>query len=468
MGERGRVGKAMTRIRIKVLGPVQLEVDGVPVRLTPLTTRLLVRLVAAEGEAVPVRQLRRDVWGLADEPRHLAQRGRNEVQKRVLELRRALDPRQDGTAARVLRTEQQVTVGGPETAYRLVPAPGEVDSEQFTAAVGEALLAPPATAAHRLAEALSLVRGRPLAEVNGEEFAAPCIRRLTALQDSARRELVSSRTRLGRPDLALPVAESIVRDHPGDPDAARTLDALRAALRERHGAELLRHAVPLPGRRVDVVLLRGDLFEQTDANLVVGFTDTFDTATDQDVVISRGSVQGQLVEHLFGGQRRLLDDRLRAGLRAVPALGTESARDKPRGRRVRYPVGTTVAVPVDGRRVFATAYSRLGNDLVARSRDEDLRTSLDSLWASVAVHGLFRPLAIPLIGSGLARVTELDRGQLAALIVDSFIGACRRIPAITPELRIVIRAADLAGTDLAPVEKRFQDAGSQAGRDRAR
>ena len=440
-----------------MLGPVRLDVDGIPVRLTPLTTRLLVRLVAAEGEAVPVRQLRRDVWGLADGPRHLDQRNRNEVQKRVLELRRALDPVQDGTAARVLRTEQQVTVHGPETAYRLVLRPEELDSARFTAVVGSALLAPPATAAHELAEALALVRGRPLAEVNGENFADPFIRRLTALLDSARRELVRVQADLGRPDLALPVAELIVRDHPDDLDAARVLDTLRAALRARHGAELLRHRVPLAGQRADVVLVRGDLFEQTDCNLVVGFTDTFDTETDQDIVISRDSVQSQLVDRLFGGRRRLLDEKLKAGLRTVRAVGTESARAKPRGRRVRYPVGTTVAVPVDGRRIFAVAYSRLGNDLVARSGNEDLRLSLDQLWASVAVHGLFRPVAVPIVGSGLARVTDLDRGQLVGLIVDSFIAACRLHPALTPELRIVIRPEDLASTDLSPVERRFHE-----------
>ncbi|WP_405841319.1 macro domain-containing protein [Streptomyces sp. NBC_01518] len=445
------------RIQVRVLGPVRLDVDGIPVRLTPLTTRLLVRLVAAEGEAVPVRQLRRDVWGLADGPRHLDQRNRNEVQKRVLELRRALDPVQDGTAARVLRTEQQVTVHGPETAYRLVLRPEELDSARFTAVVGSALLAPPATAAHELAEALALVRGRPLAEVNGENFADPFIRRLTALLDSARRELVRVQADLGRPDLALPVAELIVRDHPDDLDAARVLDTLRAALRARHGAELLRHRVPLAGQRADVVLVRGDLFEQTDCNLVVGFTDTFDTETDQDIVISRDSVQSQLVDRLFGGRRRLLDEKLKAGLRTVRAVGTESARAKPRGRRVRYPVGTTVAVPVEGRRIFAVAYSRLGNDLVARSGNEDLRLSLDQLWASVAVHGLFRPVAVPLVGSGLARVTDLDRGQLVGLIVDSFIAACRLHPALTPELRIVIRPEDLASTDLSPVERRFHE-----------
>ncbi|MFE0510805.1 macro domain-containing protein [Streptomyces sp. NPDC058964] len=448
---------AGTRIQVRVLGPVQLEIDGVPARLTPLTARLLVRLVAAEGEAVPVRQLRRDVWGLADEPRHLAQRSRNEVQKRVLELRRALDPGRDGTAARVLRTEQQVTVHGPETAYRLVLRPEELDSTRFTAVAGSALLAPPATAAHRLAEALSMIHGRPLAEVDGEDFATPFIQRLTALRDSARRELVRVRTDLGRHDLALPVAELIAHDHPGDPEAAHTLDVLRAALRARHGDELLRHTVPLPGQRAEVVLVRGDLFEQTDSNLVVGFTDTFDTETDRDIVISRDSVQSQLVDRLFAGERRALDEKLRAGLRTVRSVGTESVRAKPRGRRVRYPVGTTVAVPVDGRRVFATAYSRLGNDLVARSGRAELRLSLDSLWASVAVHGLFKPVAVPLIGSGLARVTDLDRGQLVDLIVGSFIDACRRHPALTPELRVVVRPEDLARTDLSPVERRFQE-----------
>nr|WP_244319861.1 MULTISPECIES: macro domain-containing protein [Streptomyces] len=448
---------AGTRIRVKVLGPVRLEVDGVPVRLTPLTVRLLVRLVVAGGEAVPVRQLRRDVWGLADEPRQLDQRNRNEVQKRILELRRALSPGPDGVGMSILRTEQQVTVQGPQTAYRLVLRPEELDSTRFTAIVSDALLAPPATAAHRLTEALSLVRGRPLAEVNGEGFAVPFIRRLTSLQDSARRELVRVQTDLGHPERALPVAELLVHEYPDDAEAARVLDALRAELRARHGDELLRHRVPLAGQRADVVLVRGDLFDQADCNLVIGFSDTFDTETAEDLVISRESVQSQLVDRLFAGQRRLLDDKLRMGLRRTKAVGTESARSKPLGRRVRYPVGTTVVVPVDGRRVFATAYSHLGNDLVARSSDSDLRLSLENLWASVAVHGMFKPVAVPLLGSGLARVTDLDRGQLAALIVDSFIDACRRHPALTPELRLVVRPQELGQTDLTPVEQRFQD-----------
>lgn len=437
----------MARIRVSVLGPARLEVDGLHVRLTPLTTRLLVRLVAAEGEPVPVRRLHRDVWAVAGEQPHQAGRHRNEVQKRVLELRRALDAGQPGAGARVLRTEQSLTAPAPETAYRLVLAPDELDCSEFTDLVNSALLAAPASAADRLSAALALVRGRPLAEVGAEDFALPLIRRLSALHETARRQLIRSRMDLGRHDLALPVAERMALERPDDPDVAELLGSLRTRLRERHGHELLRQ--PVPGADGgDLVVVRGDLFDQEDANLVVGFTDTFDTATEQDLVISRDSVQGQLVERLFGGRRKLLDDRIQAGLRAFTPLRTERPQDKPRGRRVRYPLGTTVPLPVSGRRVFAVAYSRLGNDLVARSAPADLRVCLDSLWPAVARYGMYKPVAIPLIGSGLARIVELDRTQLLFMIVESFAAHCRREPTTAPELRIVIRPADLERTDL--------------------
>jgi hypothetical protein len=94
------------------------------------------------------------------------------------------------------------------------------------------------------------------------------------------------------------------------------------------------------------------------------------------------------------------------------------------------------------------AYSRLGNDLVARSGPADLRASLDTLWPAVARYGMYRPVAIPLIGSGLARIVELDRTRLLLMIVESFAEHCRRDPATAPELRVVIRPADLERTDL--------------------
>ncbi len=441
-------------VRVSVLGPVRLDVNGAEAHLTPLTARLLVRLVAADGEAVPARQLYRDVWQPTAELPRQDLRGRNEVQKRILELRRALDLAGPGIGARIVRTAQLPTARGVESSYQLVLATDELDSSEFTQLVGGALRAAPASAVRLLAEALRLWRGRPLAEVHDEAFAAAAVRRLTRLRDTARRELIAGHSALGRYDLALPVAEQSARERPDDPEAAAALTRLHDRLRERHGGELLRHT--LRGLRVDVVVVRGDLFEQEDANLVVGFSDTFDTSAD-DVVISRESVQGQLVERLFEGRHRLLDDGLRRGLKEVTPLATESVRAKRRGRRTRYPVGTAVAVPVGARRVFALAYSRLGNDLRARSAPADLRLSLERLWPAVAVHGLFKPVAIPLIGAGLARVVELDRTQLLLLIVETFTESLRDDPAVSPELRVVIRADELERTDLSAVEAFLRD-----------
>ncbi|MEU6592368.1 macro domain-containing protein [Streptomyces sp. NPDC046881] len=434
---------------MSVLGPVRLEVNGAAVRLTPLTARLLARLVAADGEAVTARRLYADVWQPTVELPHQDLRNRNEVQKRILELRRAFDRAGPGHGARIVRTDRLPTARGAESTYRLDLSDDELDSAEFTRLVGDALRATPAPAVRLLTDALRLWRGRPLAEVWDEEFARAPALRLTQLRETALRELIAGHTALGRYDLALPVAEQTARERPEDPEAAAVLARLNARLRERHGDELLRHT--LRGLRVDVVVVRGDLFDQEDANLVVGFSDTFDTSTD-DIVISRESVQGQLVDRLFEGRHRLLDEHLRRGLREVTPLATESVRAKPRGRRTRYPVGTAVPVPVGKRRVFALAYSRLGNDLRARSAPADLRLSLERLWPSVALHGLFKPVAVPLIGAGLSRLVELDHTQLLTLIVETFTDSLRQDPAVCPELRIVVRDEELERTDLSAVE----------------
>lgn len=440
------------RVRVGVLGPVTLEIGGTPLHLPPYTRRLLLRLVAAAGEPLTVRRLRQDVWGLDDEPRGPSQRSRNEVQKRVLELRRAFETAAPGVGLRVLHTGLVPTARGPETTYRLQLDPGELDSAEFTELVNASLHAAPAESVRLLTDALALFRGRPFADAAGEVFAEPLAAGLLALRDSARRELIRCQVELGRSDLALPLAERLAAERPDDAAAAEQLGELRGTLRRRTEGVLLRHRLPdLP---VEVSVVRGDLFDQTDANLIIGFTDTFDTLTGPDLVISTQSVQGQLIERHFDGSARQLDARLRPGLRAVEPVGTESVRDKPRGKRTRYPIGTVVPLAVDGdRRVFATAYSRLGNDLVARSDVVLLRRALRLLWPSVARHGLYKPVAATVLGSGLARIVEADREELILMIVDTFAEHCREDPRTAPELRIVVPPDQLPRLDLAVVEK---------------
>jgi len=206
----------------------------------------------------------------------------------------------------------------------------------------------------------------------------------------------------------------------------------------------IRHQFRHPDVAVSVDV--GDLFEQ-DAHLVVGFADTFDTAIDGDRVISNSSVQGQLVTRLYGGDAHRLDKELRSALARVAPVVTERRQHKRWGNLRRYPVGTVAVIGEPNRRIFGVAYSRMGNDLVAKSTVQDWWLSLNRLWDAVYQHGQHGSVAIPLVGSGLARLNFLDRQNLLKMIIMSFVVRSRE-SVVCPDLRLVIWPQDLAGGDL--------------------
>jgi hypothetical protein len=194
----------------------------------------------------------------------------------------------------------------------------------------------------------------------------------------------------------------------------------------------------------------GDLFEEHE-HLVVGFTDTFDTDTSGGQIISGWSVQGQLLDRLYDGDRLLLDEKLIAALAALTPSSTENVETKPLGKRERYPVGTVAPLQQADRLIFCCAYSRLGNDLVARSSIDELWLSLSSLWDAIAANGRRRPVAMPLVGSDLARIDAMNRGNLLRMILLSFICSSKARVA-TCELTLVIHPKDLAKVDMMEVE----------------
>jgi len=189
----------------------------------------------------------------------------------------------------------------------------------------------------------------------------------------------------------------------------------------------------------------GDLFEQ-DAHLVVGFTDTFDTSVTDQRIISGTTVQAQLLRRRYGDDHHRLDQELAAALRRTAAVATERRADKP-GKLTRYPIGTVAVLGKPGGHVFAVAYSRMGNDLVPRSSVKDVWISLHRLWTAVYERAERRPVAMPVIGSGLARIDQLDRETLLKLILISFLAGSRELP-ICQDLRIVISPADLHTVNL--------------------
>ncbi|MFJ8363059.1 macro domain-containing protein [Streptomyces sp. NPDC093984] len=194
----------------------------------------------------------------------------------------------------------------------------------------------------------------------------------------------------------------------------------------------------------------GDLFAER-SDLIIGFTDVFDTSIEGGDIISPGSVQGQLLEKVFHGDVSSLDAALATSLRDSPVEGSESAVDKPRGKRDRYRIGTVAVIPHGGSRYYCVAYSRMSNDLIAQSSVDYLWRSLSNVWSTIASHGHLDPVAIPIFGSDLARVGNLGRESLLKMIILSFVAASR-VTLVSRRLTVVIYPSDADEVNLHEVQ----------------
>jgi hypothetical protein len=127
---------------------------------------------------------------------------------------------------------------------------------------------------------------------------------------------------------------------------------------------------------------------------------------------------------------------------------------KIKGKTWRYPVGTTIVLGAGSRCYFLSAYGFMGNDLRVKSTADAIWNSLSKLWEQVRLKGHGLNIAIPVVGSDLAR-TNLPRMALIKLIIISFIAASKR-QFVARKLTVVIHPKDLDTVDF-PALKDFLD-----------
>lgn len=181
----------------------------------------------------------------------------------------------------------------------------------------------------------------------------------------------------------------------------------------------------------------GDIFHEK-GHLVIGFNDVFDTELGE--IIKHSSVQGQFLKREYGNDQKRLDDEIETALKEKNINGSLDP-NKNRGKAWRYPIGTTITLGSHEKRYFLTAYGQMNNDLTVESSPKEISTSLDKLWQEVRRKCHLTDVAIPIIGSGLARI-NLSRTELSKLIITSFVVASKRIK-ITNKLTLMIYPKDL-------------------------
>jgi DNA-binding SARP family transcriptional activator len=208
----------------RLLGPLEVVLDGRPVRLDAAKPRaLLALLLLNRNRVVATDRLVEELWGEA-----APARATKTLQVYVSQLRKALGP------------ERLVT---RPPGYELRVEDGELDLDRFERLAAEArerlAAREPAEAGRLLDEALALWRGPALREFRTEPFADAAASRLDELWLAAQEDGLEAEVETGRHADALPELEALVAQHP---------------LRERP-RELLMVALYRSGRQADALEL---------------------------------------------------------------------------------------------------------------------------------------------------------------------------------------------------------------------
>lgn len=192
-------------MNFRILGPLEVVVDGRPVAIPGARERaLLAFLLLHANSAVTADRLIDELWG--ESPSASA---RKSLQVRIAGLRKALGG-------------ERIVTQGP--GYMLRVGANELDLAVFERWVARAEEAEPAEAAELLRTALALWRGPPLADFTYVDFAQAAVQRLEEVRLAALARRIDADLALGREADLVPELRSLIDQHP---------------LQERHRGQLM-------------------------------------------------------------------------------------------------------------------------------------------------------------------------------------------------------------------------------------
>jgi hypothetical protein len=198
---------------------------------------------------------------------------------------------------------------------------------------------------------------------------------------------------------------------------------------------------------IEIEVKIGDLFAEK-SHLVIGFNDVFDTEIGE--IIKDSSIQGQFLRKIYQNDCNKLDHEINQELK-IHDNQRKYESNKTQGKNWRYPIGTTITLGSEQKRYFLVAYGYMSNNLVIESNTAHILESLNKLWDEVRnkCHG--DPVAIPVIGTDIAR-SGLSRMQSIKLIITSFILVSKKTY-ITKKLTVIIHPKDLEFVDFYLIEE---------------
>ena len=304
-----------SRLEFRILGPLVVRADGLPVPVGgPKQRALLALLLLSANRVVSRERLVGELF--ADQSVNSADHAlRNQVSR----LRKALSAASGDEPRLVARAP----------GYLLRVEPGELDLERFERLVTEArellVSGKPAPAAESLRAAERLWEGRPLADLEFEPFARIEVERLEELRLAAVEERIDAELALGLQLALVSELEALAAEHPfRERFPAQLMLALYRCGRQAEGLEVYRRTRKRLNDElglepsVELQELERAILVQDPA--LIGVTPRHTRAAPRDVCPFKGLAPFDSDDaEFFFGRERLIDE-LVARLAAAPLL----------------------------------------------------------------------------------------------------------------------------------------------------
>lgn len=200
-----------------------------------------------------------------------------------------------------------------------------------------------------------------------------------------------------------------------------------------------------------IEIVVGDIFEQ-EGNFAIGSSNFYDTNFD----IANLSLKSQLINKCFNSDTVHIDRLISQSLDEQQIIGILDTQ-KTNGKNLKYPIGTVVKLSQNNRFIFTLVISELifeGTRKHTTSSPELLNNALNKFWEFLKTEGRMNSIAVPVFGSGLARI-NLSYKLLMQSIILSFV-TFSKTTRITDKLTIVVSEKCYSPKDFEEVD-RFLD-----------
>lgn len=192
-----------------------------------------------------------------------------------------------------------------------------------------------------------------------------------------------------------------------------------------------------------------DLFAEACAK-VLPVNDCFDSLVGP--VVAPNSLHGMFINRVLGGVAGTFDALV------APSLATSTSTNVDRpigGKTLRYPIGTTahVTLPSGGEYyLLALTWTDPATN-TANATVAQFWKAAEGLWNTVRNNAANTPVAVPLLGGGLAGV-GLPPNQLLNFLITSFTAETKRLH-VTARLKIVLHESVFDDVDLGEVKRQW-------------